>query len=295
MPEAPDGYLTINDISQLIGIKSRKLIKEKIKELKLVGNKFKDKKGHILTFYSPEECQCIYNSLNYLLSKSEAPDGFLTYNRIADSIGVSDSTIKNVIEELGVLGSQYKDGVGRVATFYSPEEQSILLEAIESRRFNVSFPENAAAFYFESVGQRIRQSFRPDWLKNPDTGRNLEIDIFVDPPGIGIEYDGSFYHQNIERDTKKDSIAQESGYHIIHIREDGCPEMPEGSYCIKRKNNHDDTDLGECIKKCFEMLDIPAPDIDVARDKKDIMAFMRQRVLDKLDSARTFEELSVAS
>ena len=53
--------------------------------------------------------------------------------------------------------------------------------------------------------------------------------------------------------------------------------------------------LGECIKSCFEILDIPVPDIDVTRDKKEIMAFMRQRVLDKLDSARTFEELSVAS
>ena len=53
-------------------------------------------------------------------------------------------------------------------------------------------------------------------------------------------------------------------------------------------------DLSECIRKCFEMLGIPVPDINIARDKKDIMAFMRQRVRNKLDSARTFEELSVA-
>jgi hypothetical protein len=71
--------------------------------------------------------------------------------------------------------------------------------------------------------------------------------------------------------------------------------MPDDSLCVNRRDNSDDNDLNECINKCFEMLDISVPDIDVARDKKDIMAFMRQRALDKLDAATALEELSVVS
>src|SRR5665811_1589246 len=39
---------------------------------------------------------------------------------------------------------------------------------------------------------RLRQvhGFRPDWLKNPVTGRNLEIDIWLPDIQVGIEIQG---------------------------------------------------------------------------------------------------------
>ena len=189
---------------------------------------------------------------------------------------------------------EYKDRAGKIAKFLSTEQQRTICEHLEDIDLGTSIPENAIAFYLAQSDISISQGIRPNWLKNPTTGRNLEIDIHIESLGIGIEYDGHYYHQDVERDIRKDNIAQKSNYRIIHIRENGCPEMPESSICIKRKNNNDDVDLGECIKKCFEALDIPTPDINIARDKKSIIAFMRQRILNKINLTKKYEELSIA-
>ena len=292
--EMPEGYLSANSFAHIMGV-NWATIKKKMGELQIKGTEYKDKRGIVCTFLSPEQQQQIRDSLDYLLSAERVPEGYLTVRSFAEKIGVDKATVGKRAKELQIEGTEYKDERGIVCTFLSPEQQSVILESLEEAWSGTSIPENVVAFYFKKAGKSFEQGSRPDWLKNPDSGRNLEIDIFVDPPGIGIEYDGTFWHQDIERDVKKDNIAQKNGYRIIHIREDGCPEMPESSVCIKRKNNNDDIDLGECVKKCFEIMEVPVPDVDVVRDKKDIMAFIRQRVLDKLDSARTFEELSVAS
>jgi len=294
LEKAPEGYLAAKAFAKKIRI-SQPTIESKIQELGIERVKYKSKTGNLREFLSPEQQQQIVDSLGQLISAEEAPEGYFTVPAFAKKLGIDWTVVTNKIQELGIERTKYKNDIGHLCEFLSPEQQVFITESLEDNSSGTSIPENAIAFYLKRAGKRIKQGFRPDWLKNPKTGRNLEVDVFVDPPGIGIEYDGCFYHQDIERDMKKDNIAQENGYQIIHIRENGCPEMPEGLYNIKRKNNNDDTDLGECIKSCFEILDIPVPDIDVTRDKKEIMAFMRQRVLDKLDSARTFEELSVAS
>lgn len=266
------------------------------------GSRFKDERGNIGVFYSPEEQHRIIDLLDNLLTSEQAPEGYLTAAGLADKVGVAIQTVQKKIDELStgldepqVMGQIFKNELGHLVGFYSPEEQNLIIEALEQVAVGTSIPENAIAFYMAMAGCDMQQGYRPEWLKNPETGRNLEVDIFVDPPGIGIEYDGWRYHQDAGRDIKKDKLAREHGYQIIHIRENGCPNLPEDSVSIERKHNKKDDDLGECIKKCFQILNVSEPDINVARDKKDIMAFMRQRVLDKLDSARTFEKLSVAS
>ena len=289
----PKDYFTIDMVSNELKV-DKSTVEKKIGELKIIGTRYLNGHGQASTFYSPEQLNMIRESLSYLLLAEKAPSGYCTASGFAENKGVDKGVVKRAVEALGIEGKMLKDKRGIVCAFLSPGEQGELEEYIERSFSGTSIPENTIAFYLNRAGKNVLQGIRPDWLKNPKSGRNLEVDIYIDPPGIGIEYDGCFYHQDIERDVKKDNIAQENGYRIIHIREDGCPEMPEGSVCIRRKNNKDDADLGECIKKCFEKLGISAPDIDIVRDKKDIMAFMRQRVLDKLDSARIFEELSVA-
>ncbi|MBR3175979.1 hypothetical protein IKF26_01075, partial [Candidatus Saccharibacteria bacterium] len=199
----------------------------------------------------------------------QAPEGNL--------VGKIDINAQNADE---VLRSE----LGENEDIYSPEEKDIIVETTKRVSFGTSFPENAIAFYLAKTNSAITQRSRPDWLKNPDTERNLEVDIFVDPPGVGIEYDGWRYHQDSERDVKKDQIAREHGYRIIHIREKGCPDLSEDSVCIERDNNGKNSDLSECIRKCCRLLGAPELDIDVARDKKEIMAFMQKTILDKLKS-----------
>lgn len=127
-------------------------------------------------------------------------------------------------------------------------------------------------------------------MKNPDTGRSLEIDIYIEndnppPPGIGIEYDGSHFHQDAERDIKKNSLARQHGVEITHIRERGCPELPDDIPCINRQN-YNNYDLAECIDQCFTMLNIPLPEtgIDISRDQSEIYSFMRTRGIRNIDS-----------
>ena len=51
---------------------------------------------------------------------------------------------------------------------------------------------------------------RPDFLKNPETGRNLEIDIYNDQLKIGVEYSGEqhFVFPNTFHRTYEDFISQ---------------------------------------------------------------------------------------
>lgn len=72
---------------------------------------------------------------------------------------------------------------------------------------------------------------RPKWLKNPETGRNLELDMYNHKLRIGLEYNGSqhyhfnpFYHQTqegfekqLQRDKFKRKKCKELGIFLISV------------------------------------------------------------------------------
>jgi hypothetical protein len=51
---------------------------------------------------------------------------------------------------------------------------------------------------------------RPDFLRNPETGRNLEIDCYNDQLKIGVEYNGiqHYVYPNFTGQTYEQFIAQ---------------------------------------------------------------------------------------
>lgn len=77
----------------------------------------------------------------------------------------------------------------------------------------------------------FQSSFRPDWLKNPATGRNLEIDIWNAELNLGIEYDGQQHFKPINgmgqsnsdfvyqviKDKLKDDICKKRGVHLLRV------------------------------------------------------------------------------
>ena len=232
-----------------------------------------------------------YNEImDYYRSKNEdiqqiPDDSYKTVQQFADEIGAAINTIR---DRFGVCSSEVKKYRydDRLAPAYclSKVQQQEIMEDLEKSNQGVSKAELTIGYYLQKNNFNFEHSFRPVWMKNPNTDRNLEIDYYVDPPGIGIEYDGSFFHQDIERDLLKDDIAKQSNIRIIHVREFGCPKAPESMLHIDRLIKNNKSDFSNTIKKMLKMLGINSPDVDVERDEKDIFGFIqnlaRRKTLD---------------
>lgn len=68
-------------------------------------------------------------------------------------------------------------------------------------------------------GDKIYTHYRPDWLKNPKTNRNLEIDLYFPDLKIGIEINGKYHRfvRQIRRDVLKRTLCQEFGVKLFSI------------------------------------------------------------------------------
>jgi len=67
---------------------------------------------------------------------------------------------------------------------------------------------------------------RPDFLKNPKTNRNLELDGYCEELKLAFEYDGEFHYKDLksndivktkERDALKDKLCKENGVKLIRV------------------------------------------------------------------------------
>ena len=55
--------------------------------------------------------------------------------------------------------------------------------------------------------EEVIYNLRPDWLKNPNTGYNLELDIYFPKLKLAVEVNG-FTHRILESQKKRDNIKQ---------------------------------------------------------------------------------------
>lgn len=90
----------------------------------------------------------------------------------------------------------------------------------------VSFPEKVIFYYMTKVFNGVEENYRPSFLE----GR--ELDIFIPQINVAIEYDGTLYHQNIERDLYKQKKCIDNGITVIRVREPGCPNIDVQGYVI---------------------------------------------------------------
>ena len=82
------------------------------------------------------------------------------------------------------------------------------------------------------LGRPVQRNIRPDCLRNPATGRNLELDVYDDVEKIGVEYQGiqhyrftprfhrdemDFLHQQ-ERDELKRQLCLTAGIKLIEVK-----------------------------------------------------------------------------
>ena len=82
----------------------------------------------------------------------------------------------------------------------------------------------------ELTGKRF-YTVRPDWLKNPETNRNLELDCFNPELGIAVEYNGEQHYKypnafhkserefinQIRRDEFKREQCDKNGIYLITV------------------------------------------------------------------------------
>lgn len=295
---APENYEDAITLAGEIGISENQLYNQ-IRDLKIDLPLYKGNGGRLTRYFSPEQRQAILNYNAARMKAEEIPEGYITAQDFADELGSTSTTIFKYADMIGVPIIKYKTKMNYVAAAFSPNQKAEIAEAMEHIFVSTSIPENTVAYYIQQKGGKIKRGIRPDWMKNPKSGYNLEIDIYIEndnppPTGIGIEYDGAYFHKNPERDSMKDELALSNGVRIIHLREAGCPELPEQSLCIQRKDNRSEDDLTEVIKKCLSLLGFPIDNIDVRKDKDKIMEYIRGRINNSIETTDSATELEVA-
>ena len=133
-----------------------------------------------------------------------------------------------------------------------------------SAELKTSFPEKIIAHYIAKGFDDCVENYRDKKLKN------YEIDIFIPSLNLGVEYDGSQWHKNVNNDKAKDELCESLNIKLIRIRENGCAEYDSSSIkiYIKQKNNKE---LKEAILQVFNYINNTfntelSVDINIDRD-----------------------------
>ena len=95
------------------------------------------------------------------------------------------------------------------------------------KNFHTSLPEQIVYFY-------VKQAF-PDAINGFAVrckGKPRSVDIYIPMLHLAIEYDGSRWHKNVNRDLEKTKFLNEQGIQLVRIREQNCPKIEDDSHCI---------------------------------------------------------------
>jgi hypothetical protein len=131
--------------------------------------------------------------------------------------------------------------------------QRISNQTQQSNIPKVSKGEDIVAEAFQDIMQKeIQRNIRPDFLRNPETGKALELDCYDEEYNIAVEYNGiqhykypsafhktekQFYDQ-LYRDRLKKKLCDDSGVYLIPVPYwvDMCvadPNSPDNLVCSK--------------------------------------------------------------
>lgn len=113
---------------------------------------------------------------------------------------------------------------------------------------STSFAEQAIYYY-------ISKSFNDAINRYQNLKEGIsEIDIYIPSLKLGIEYDGSKYHRDIQKDIKKNKICNEKGITLIRIREKGLPKLKRTKYIYEIKDRYKMESLNDAICYIFDFI-----------------------------------------
>lgn len=103
----------------------------------------------------------------------------------------------------------------------------------------ITFPQAAIAHYFKDIGYNPRMEYKHG---------SKFYDVYIEELKLLIEYDGARWHKNVEIDINKskNTIEYDNNVTILRIREDGCPNFPQGIRNV---------DILKCSTSVSKMLD----------------------------------------
>lgn len=96
-----------------------------------------------------------------------------------------------------------------------------------------------------------------------------ELDVYIPCLNVGVEYDGDKWHQNIDKDYKKDAVCKNMGITLFRIREPKCP-IYESNCTFVNLNNLSQHELENAIGDILRYLGVNNSDIDFDRDLSEI-------------------------
>lgn len=131
---------------------------------------------------------------------------------------------------------------------------------------SMSFPEASIIYYLRKVFNNVVYRYTNDKPK-------FEVDIYIEPINLGIEYDGAYWHKNKEeKDINKNKLCNKLDISLLRIREDGLSTINDyNTTCITRNDLRYNHSMNCIIKQVFEYIDekgtpVRFNDINVDRD-----------------------------
>lgn len=106
-----------------------------------------------------------------------------------------------------------------------------------------------------------------------------ELDIFIPSLNVGIEYDGSRWH-NIKKDKIKDNVCKDIGINLIRIREPKCEKYTSSCTFVYLDTIYQ-KELKQGILEVLKILNVSNPDINFAKDHHEIINLRTYKIKEK--------------
>lgn len=146
-----------------------------------------------------------------------------------------------------------------------------------------SFPEQAFFYYVKK--------FFSDALSR-DNSLGMELDVFIPSLRVAIEYDGKQWHENVEKEHRKNKKCTDEGIRIIRIKEQSVIEEDSGVTYVYRQDFYSSYSLNEAIRETLCLLGVETEiNVNVDEDRNEIYALFITS-LKKNSLAQLFPELA---
>ena len=148
------------------------------------------------------------------------------------------------------------------------EWKATIASRYRGRNCPICQKESQTSFAEQAIYYYLYKQF-PDAV-NRDTFFGKELDIYVPSIRTAIEYDGGYYHKDIQKDRLKNKWCLKNNVRLIRIREKMCPSLEDERDIILR-NDKSDESLNKALCELLQLLEINYNSVDVNRDRISIL------------------------